>query len=118
LTDFMRKFSYRLYGHRLRVTRLVLGITEQEAADACGVMLKTYQGYEEGTPQRGYRVPNAFYVKHGVSLNWLLRGEADHIGNHLAKGAKGKVAILPVVGPRRRKAAKRYFGSIEPAPAA
>jgi len=116
--DFMRKFSYRLYGQRLRVTRLVLGITEQEAADACGVMLKTYRGYEEGKPERGYRVANAFYVKHGVSLDWLLRGEADRIGNHLAKGAKGKVAILPVMGPRQRKAHKMYGGLIEPTPAA
>jgi transcriptional regulator with XRE-family HTH domain len=114
----MRKSSHRLYGQRLRVTRLVLGITEQEAADACGVMLKTYRGYEEGQPERGYRVPNAFYVKYGVSLDWLLRGEADQIGSHLAKGAKGKVAILPVVGPRRRKAGKAYLGSFEPAPAA
>jgi hypothetical protein len=61
-------------------------------------------GYEKGKPERGNRTSDAFYLKYGVSLNWLVSGEAGNIGSHLAKGAKGKVAILPVVGLRQRRA--------------
>jgi hypothetical protein len=34
---------YPFVGHRLRVTRLVLGITEQQAADAAKITIRTWQ---------------------------------------------------------------------------
>jgi transcriptional regulator with XRE-family HTH domain len=113
-----REFSYRLYGHRLHITRLTLGITEQEAADAHGISLRTYRKWEAGGPQRGGTYAMVRFVKkYDVSLSWLLDGEADHIGNHLAKGAKGKIAILPAEGPGRRNA-HNLFDRIVPDPAA
>jgi hypothetical protein len=48
----MPKVDYRAAGHRLRVTRLTLGITESEAPAAHGVTLRTYRKWEAGHPQR------------------------------------------------------------------
>jgi transcriptional regulator with XRE-family HTH domain len=85
----------RACGHRLRVTRLVLGISEQDAADAFGRSLRTYQGYEAGRRERGQGYLS-FARKYGVSLDWLCGGDAGHIGNHLSRRSGTKVAILPV----------------------
>ena len=72
------KFSWRLRGHRLRVTRLALGITEKEAADAHGVSLQTYRRWEAGGQQRGSQFVD-FAEKYNVSLNWLVCGETGPI---------------------------------------
>jgi hypothetical protein len=42
------RYSRRLYAHRLRVTRLVLCITEEEAATAHAVLMRTYRRWENG----------------------------------------------------------------------
>jgi DNA-binding XRE family transcriptional regulator len=71
----MARMSWRAVGNRLRVTRIVLGITEQEAAAGFGVTLKTYRNYEAGRPQRSGRSGRAFARKHNISLDWLYGGE-------------------------------------------
>lgn len=114
----MYEFSWPEIGRRYHVARLALGLTEQEAADAHGVTLRTYRKWEAGGRQTNN--PDhlvRFAEKYDVSLDWLMVGEADNIGIHLAKHAKGKIAILPAPGPRQREACKMY-GPIEPAPAA
>jgi transcriptional regulator with XRE-family HTH domain len=99
-----RRYDWRACGHRLRVTRIALGITEQAAADAHGVTLATYRKYEAGYPQRpklagGFvGFANAF----DVSIDWLCSGETAYIGAHLAKRNPGIVAILPARGPHSR----------------
>jgi transcriptional regulator with XRE-family HTH domain len=40
----------RQFGRRLRVARIALGISEQEAADAHGITLATYRRREAGKP--------------------------------------------------------------------
>jgi Helix-turn-helix len=100
-----RPYDWRGCGHRLRVTRIALGITETAAADAYGVSLATYRKYEVGYPQRAkldggwVRFADTF----DVSIDWLCIGETATIGAHLAKRAPGKVAILPARGPRWRR---------------
>jgi transcriptional regulator with XRE-family HTH domain len=79
--------------HRLRVTRIALGITEQEAADAHGVTVRTYRKWEAGANQRSIRPTLRFAEKFDVSMDWLLGGEGFNVGRHLQRG---KVAILPV----------------------
>ena len=111
------KFSWRLRGHRLRVTRLALGITEKEAADAHGVSLQTYRRWEAGGQQRGSQFVD-FAEKYNVSLNWLVCGETAHIGAHLAKHTSSKVAILPAKGTQYRRARQRDVSQILPDPAA
>jgi transcriptional regulator with XRE-family HTH domain len=93
------RFSWRLYGHRLRVTRMALGITEKEAADAHGASLKTYRKWENGGPQRQKASALLHFAeKFDVSTDWLVCGETARVGNHLSKHAKGKIAILPAMG--------------------
>ena len=49
----MPKADYRAAGHRLRVTRLTLGVTELEAAAAHGVTLRTYRSGRRATRNVG-----------------------------------------------------------------
>lgn len=93
---------YRQASHRLRVTRLALGISEREAADAYGVSLSTYRKYEAGGSQRGMKILG-FSRKYAVSLNWLVGGDASEIGPHLSDRAPGKVAILPLLLTRHQR---------------
>jgi DNA-binding XRE family transcriptional regulator len=64
---------YRAYARRLRFVRHRLGITEQSAADAFGVTVRTYQSYEAGKPPRdgslGYL---DFAHAFGLDFAWLL----------------------------------------------
>ena len=100
----MSGIDWHLVGRRLRVTRLALGITEQEAAAAHGVTLRTYRRWEAGARQTNNpRYLLNFAEKYDVSLDWLLIGEAAGVGSHLAKNAKGKIAIF---AGRRTGAAK------------
>lgn len=90
------------HGHRLRVTRIALGISEQEAADAWGVALRTYKGYEAGKPSREDGLIN-FASKYGVSIDWLCGVSGASLPNHLTKNSAGKVAILPTMQPTQRR---------------
>lgn len=79
------------YGHRLRVTRAALGITEHAAAEAHGVTLATYRKWEAGCKQRSVLPALRFMKMYDVSADWLLGGEATEVRHHLQRG---KVAIL------------------------
>lgn len=98
-----RENTNQEYGHRLRVTRIALGITEAEAAAAHDVTLKTYRRYEEGHQPLGLDGIIKFGDKFDVHLNWLGAGQPDELGSHLTKAAKGKVYILPLITASRRE---------------
>jgi transcriptional regulator with XRE-family HTH domain len=88
---------------RMRIARLALGITEQEAAAAWRVTLRTYRKWEAGSPPRsGTWNFCCFAEKFNVSLDWLIAGDTSRLGRHLTQG---KIAILPSAGPWRRKPA-------------
>ena len=95
---------YAAYGHRLRVTRIALGLTEQEAAEAHGATLKTYRKWENGARQRGGDSFIKFADAYNISLNWLLGGDGSTLDRHLTVG--GKVAILPVLSAEQRRRAR------------
>ena len=97
----MTEAEWRAVGHRMRVTRLALGMTEQQAADGWGVTLRTYRRYEAGGRQISAVPPCKFAQKYDVSLDWLFDGDATTTKRHLAVGA-GKIAILPVTSPKLR----------------
>lgn len=97
------RYSWKACAHRLKVTRIALGISEQEAAEAHGVTLKTYRAYEAGAPQRGSYGWQGFAEKYNVSFDWLVSGVGAMLAPHLSKNIGGKVAILPVVTTRRRE---------------
>jgi len=94
----------RAIGHRLRVTRNVLGISADEAASAAGVAVKTWLRWEAGHQMNGCFHLLCFARKYDVNLGWLITGETLHLGAHLAKQATGKIAILPAMGPEQRRA--------------
>jgi len=95
-------YDWRAWGHRLMVTRLALGISEQEAADAYGVTLRTYRGYEAGKRSRGGGWMD-FAEKYDVSIDWLCSGDPGYLRPHLTKGTRGKIAILPAMSSRQRR---------------
>ena len=69
---------YRLFGHRLRVTRLALGISEAEAAAACLITLRTYRRREAGLPYHGWHYGlSSFVHKYDVSWHWMLAGHGE-----------------------------------------
>ena len=95
--------SYRAIGHRMRVARLTLGLTEQDVARVVGITLRTYRKYEAGQRPRSIRALVAFSQKYDASLDWLILGEGACIGAHLARRSNSTIAILPVSRPRWRK---------------
>ncbi len=83
-------------GQRYRVARLALGLTEEAAATAAGVPVRTWRKWERNGPRRaGHLGPLDFAAKFNVSIDWLFYGEGTGIGRHLAHQADGVVAILP-----------------------
>jgi transcriptional regulator with XRE-family HTH domain len=99
---------WRDQGHRLRVARIVLDVTEQEAAEVCGVTLRTYRRYERGARRKNIRPVRNFARHYGVSIGWVLDGEGVLNGAHVGPKATGKVAILPVIGPNFRRCEPPY----------
>lgn len=58
----------------------MLNISEQEAADAHGVKLRTYRRYELGGRQTNDpRGVMAFCKAYGVSADWLVLGRAHFV---------------------------------------
>jgi transcriptional regulator with XRE-family HTH domain len=89
---------YREFGHRLRVTRIALGLTEEEAAAAAGRTVETWRRYE-AIGLGNITGPILLFTKaHNIGLDWLFRGKGGGIGAHLYKSTPGKIAILPTSG--------------------
>jgi DNA-binding XRE family transcriptional regulator len=63
--------AFRLaFGRRLRAARMVLGLTEQEAATAAQVTLKTWLRYEAGAPMKSIRAMIRLAEKYPACFNW------------------------------------------------
>jgi transcriptional regulator with XRE-family HTH domain len=76
--------SCRGYGHRLRIARLTLGVTEREAASALGITLRTYRKWEarRWPPVQAGPVL-AFAETYDVNLDWLISGKGFGLKPHL-----------------------------------
>jgi hypothetical protein len=61
--------------HRLRLLRAALQISEQEAADAFGVTLRTYRKYERALSSTRTKHLLEFADTFDVSVGWLIAGE-------------------------------------------
>ena len=97
-----RSFDYRGFAHRLRVSRIVLGITEAEAAAVAGRSVNVWKKYEATGKGNNTAPIMRFVDQYSLSFDWLVTGDGDRISPHLAKRAQGKVVILPVKGPNYR----------------
>jgi transcriptional regulator with XRE-family HTH domain len=69
---------------RLPITRLVLGISETEAAAAARVSLRTYRKWEAGHGRPTNTGILAFAFAYNVSLDWLANGECSWLLDRLA----------------------------------
>ena len=71
-----RDIFYSKVGERLRLCRELLGLSEQEAASAFYVTLRTYRRWENGGVQSGtnYRGLLNFCDTFNVLPEWLLGG--------------------------------------------
>jgi len=100
------RIDWKAVGHRLRVMRITLGISEAEAAAHC-VTLATYRKWEAGgKPQTGSFLD--FAAKHSVSLDWLLSGNTHSLSQHLSINRGGKVSILPAITPQERQQLAKF----------
>ena len=100
-TSSVADYDYRGFGHRLRVTRIALGLTEEQAASTAGRSVETWRKYEQTGKGQCTLPLLQFAGRYAVSLEWLLNGDASRIPASLAKHAQGKVAILPHRAPAR-----------------
>ena|SRR5205085_5656754 len=89
-------FDYRGFGHRLRVTRIALGLTEEQAAAAAGRTVATWRKYEATGKGNCTGAMLVFAKRYDVKLDWIFGGVAARLGSHLARHSQGTVAILPV----------------------
>ena len=96
-------FDYNGFGHRLRVTRLALGITEAQAATVSGRSVDTWRKYEATGKGHCTKAVVRFAGHYDVSLDWIFCGDP----RGLPQPTKGKVAILPVKGPWYRQAQRQ-----------
>lgn len=70
-----RGFSHRGFGHRLRVARIALGLTEEQAAKAAGRDVRTWRKYEAtGAGNCTGAILNFVHHYPSLSIDWLLIG--------------------------------------------
>lgn len=80
---------HREFGHRLRLNRIALGLTEEEAAAAAGRTVETWRRYE-ATGEGHITGPLLLFAEHyKLSLDWLFGGRGQ------LESATGKVVSLP-----------------------
>jgi hypothetical protein len=87
--------SWPAIGRRMQIARHALGITEQGAAAAWDVTLRTYRKWEAGAPQRGTFNVVCFAKKYDVSLDWLIVGDATRLRRHLRRTRKARWLSCP-----------------------
>ena len=79
---------------RLKAARTVLGLTQQELADAVNAKIRGYQDNESGKTIPGSNVITGF-VGLGINANWLLTGAGEmSIKEELKEGQKDYVRVL------------------------
>jgi transcriptional regulator with XRE-family HTH domain len=78
------RIDWRAVYRRLPTTRLLLGISETEAAAAARVSLRTYRKWEAGHDRPTDTGILAFAYAYDVSLDWLANGECSWLLDRLA----------------------------------
>jgi transcriptional regulator with XRE-family HTH domain len=78
------RIDWRAVYRRLPITRLVLGISEAEAAATARVSLRTYRKWEAGHDRPTDTGILAFAYVYDVSLDWLANGECSWLLDRLA----------------------------------
>jgi transcriptional regulator with XRE-family HTH domain len=88
------RIDWRAVYRRLPITRLVLGISDTEAAAAARVSLRTYRKWEAGHDRPTNTGILAFAYAYDVSFDWLANGECSWLLDRLAaKNAPAERAV-------------------------
>ena len=66
--------SFEGQAHRLRVSRIALGLSQDQAAAALGRSSSTWRKYETAERRIPDEVLIAFCIRYELSLDWLVRG--------------------------------------------
>lgn len=80
-------------GRRLRVTRLALGMAQNEFAARAGIAANTYSMYESGDQLITVENALAMCEAHGLTMDWLYRGIPGDLPHKLATAV---IALLDV----------------------
>lgn len=85
-------FDHRGFGHRLRVARIALGLTEKQAAKAAGRSVRTWRKYEAtGEGNCTAAILNFVREYPSVSIDWLVVGRSAKRDQ-----PPGVIALLPL----------------------
>jgi transcriptional regulator with XRE-family HTH domain len=89
MTEVIDKIAFdQALGQRLKLTRLRLGITEQQAADAAKISLRTWRKFEAGGGGHKTLPIVCFAVHYDLGLNWCFG-----VGN-LAPSRKPRLTLV------------------------
>jgi hypothetical protein len=86
---------YRDFGERLRATRLVLGITEAEAAAAFLITLRTYRRREAGLMFNDPYGLLSFATKYDICVDWLAAGKGSVAAALTARSRRATFKVVP-----------------------
>lgn len=75
-------------GQRLRLTREVLGLSQAEFADRCGIARNTYNQYEQGKNKPQLQLAIDMCERFNLTLDWLYRGDPSSLPYKLADAIK------------------------------
>lgn len=75
-------------GERLRLTRQALGMQQTEFAASASLRSNTYNQYEKGKNIPRIAEAIAICEAHGLTLDWIYRGDASGLRYQLAEAVK------------------------------
>ena len=75
-------------GLRLRLTREVLGLTQAEFADRCGIARNTFNQYEQGKNKPQLPLAIEMCERFNLTLDWLYRGDPSGLPYKMADSLK------------------------------
>lgn len=76
-------------GERLRLTREALGLAQNEFAGRADLHPNTYNQYERGKNMPNLEAAHALCDTHGLTLDWIYRGDPSGLRYQLADAIKG-----------------------------
>lgn len=78
----------RAVGDRLRLTRVALGLSQNEFASRANIASNTYNQCESGKRSLAISKAMALCDAHGLTLDWLYRDDPGNLSYKLAAAIK------------------------------
>ena len=81
----LEPMTAKAVGHRLLLTRMALGWTQDQMAGACGLGGRSaWANYEKGYRVISRKAAYRLCLAIGVSTDWIYRGRLNDVGRDLA----------------------------------